>query len=111
MSTYPTFTYNPSQSSAEALLDDLQVDRASNGKPRIRAFYTEPKKAFTVVHEALTAAERATLLAFYAANRLGTFDFVWAADGVTYTCLFAAPPKSDIAPGIRWTVTTQMVQA
>ena len=111
MSTYPTFTYNPSQRSDEALLDDLQIDRASNGTPRGRAFYTAPKKVFTVVHEAMTSAERATLLAFYAANRLLTFDFVWAADGVTYICLFAAAPKSTITSGTYWTVTTQMVQA
>lgn len=110
MSTYPDFAYNPSLSSSETLLDDLQVDRASNGKPRVRAFYTEPKKSFTVVHESMTGDERGTLLAFYTTNRLMTFDFVWAADGVTYTCLFSAPPKSDVSSGTYWTVTTQMVQ-
>jgi hypothetical protein len=108
---YPTFTYNPSQSSAEALIDDIQIDRASNGKPKARALYTAPKKEFTVVHEALTSAERATLLAYYAANRLSSFDFVWAADGVSYTCLFGGAPRSQIAPGLRWTVTTHLVQA
>jgi len=108
---YPTFAYNPSQSSAEDLLDDLQVDRASNGKPRVRSLYTAPKKAWTVVHEGMTSAERATLLAYYAANRLLSFDFVWAADGVTYTCLFAAPPKSVITSGLHWTVTTQLIEA
>lgn len=111
MSAYPTLSYNPSQSSAETLLDDLQVDRASNGKPKVRAFYTTPKKSFNVIHEGLTAAERTTLLDFYAANRLVSFDFVWAADGLTYSCLFSAPPKSDISSAFRWTVTTQLVEA
>jgi len=108
---YPTFTYNPSQSSEETLLDDLQVDRASNGSPKVRSFYTAPKKAFSVVHEGMTSAERATLLAFYSANRLSSFSFVWVADGVTYTCLFSAPPKSVITSGLHWTVTTQLIEA
>jgi hypothetical protein len=107
---YPTFTYNPSQSSSEELLDDLQVDRASNGKPKVRSFYTAPKKAFSLVHEGMTGAERTTLLAYYAANRLLPFDFVWAADGATYTCLFSAAPKSTITSGLHWTVTTQLVE-
>ena len=110
MSAYPTFTYNPSQSSAEELLDDVQIDRASNGAAKGRAFYTAPKMKFNVVHEALTAAEKATLMAFYFANRLLEVDFLWVADGVTYTVIFTAPPKPAIAPGLRWTVTTQMEQ-
>lgn len=108
---YPTFTYNPSQSSEETLLDDLQVDRSSNGTPKVRSFYTAPKKAFTVVHEGMTSEERDTLLAYYAATRLLPFDFVWAADNVTYTCLFATPPKSVITSDLHWTVTTSLVEA
>lgn len=110
MSAYPTFTYNPSQSSAEELLDDVQIDRASNGNARGRAFYTAPKKKFTVVHEALTDAEKTTLVAFYTANRLLEVTFVWVADGLSYACIFTAPPKPAIAPGLRWAVTTQLEQ-
>lgn len=110
MAAYPTFTYNPSQSSEETILDDLQLDRASNGTPKVRAMYTAPKKMFTVVHEALTAAERSTLMTFYNTNRLLQVTFLWKADNVTYTCIFTGPPKSQIEPGLRWTVTTQLAQ-
>ena len=61
MATYPTFTDAPSRSSKERWLDDLQVDRATNGTPKVRALYTTPKRAFTVVHEFVSAAEKATL--------------------------------------------------
>ena len=110
MSAYPTFTYNPAQSSTEEVLDDVQVDRASNGAAKGRAFYTTPKLKFTVVHEALTSAEKATLMTFYNDNRLLEVDFTWAADSVTYTVIFSAAPKPMIAPGLRWTVTTELEQ-
>lgn len=111
MATYPTFTHAPSQESAEALIDDLMVDRASNGTPRVRALFTTPKKAFSVVHQGASAAEKATLEAFYTTNRLLSITFVWAGDGVTYTCKFAAPPRYQVAPGLRWNITTELLQA
>lgn len=111
MATYPTLTHAPSQASRERLIDDLQVDRATNGTPKVRALYTTPKKAFTVVHEFCTASEKATLDAFYSANRLLPITFVWAADGLTYTCLFAAAPVPEVKPGLHWTITVDLIQA
>ena len=111
MATYPTFADTPSRNSRERLLDDLQVDRATNGTPKVRALYTTPKKAFTVVHEQASAAEKATLDAFYSANRLLPITFVWAADGLTYTCLFASPPVPELAAALRWTITVDLIQA
>lgn len=110
MAAYPTFAYNPSQSSTEEMLDDVQIDRASNGAAKGRAFYTTPKMKFTVVHEGLSAAEKATLMAFYAANRALEVDFLWVADSVTYTVIFSAPPKPAITSGLHWSVTTFMEQ-
>jgi len=78
---YPTFTYAISQDSSETTLDDLQIDRASNGTPKGRAFYTVPKMQFELVHQGMSSAEKATLKAFYAANRTTSFTFVWAGDG------------------------------
>lgn len=110
MSTYPTFAYNPTQSSAEAVLDDVQIDRASNGNAKGRSYYSVPKKSFSVVHQGLSSVEKQTLLDFYAANRALEIDFLWVADGVTYTCLFAGPPKLAIEPGIRWGITVALEQ-
>lgn len=110
MAAYPTF--GQSRDSAETSLDDLQIDRASNGVPRGRAMYTAIKKTFSVVHPRLSASDKTTLDAFYATNRLLQFTFVWAADGATYTCIFASPPPTyKSLPGGRWAATVQMVQA
>lgn len=111
MSTYPTFGCGQAIGSTEDILDDLQVDRASNGTPRIRAIYSATKRQFSVLHPCATAAEKAALDAFYAANRLISFSFVWAGDGVTYTCYFAAPPKRTPVLGVYWEITCEMVQA
>ncbi len=107
---YPTFTYAISQDSSETTLDDLQIDRASNGTPKGRAFYTVPKMQFELVHQGMSSAEKATLKAFYAANRTTPFDLVWAGDGETYSCLFSAPPRFAVEPGLRWTGTSNLVQ-
>lgn len=110
MNTYPTFTYVPVQSSEEIIKDDLQIDRASNGAAKGRAFYTAPKLAFSVVHQGLTAEEKETLKTFYTDNRALPITFVWAGNGVTYTCIFAGPPKLTIESGVRWSATVMLEQ-
>lgn len=111
MAAYPTFDCGQAIGSTEDILDDLQVDRASNGTPRIRAFYSATKKQFSVLHPYATSAEKVALDAFYAANRLISFTFVWAGDGATYTCYFAAPPRRVPVAGVYWEITSEMVQA
>jgi hypothetical protein len=111
MATYPTFVCGTNVDSMETTLDDVQIDRASNGVPRLRAYYTAPKKAFTLVHAYASAAEKSNLLTFYNTNRLITFSLVWAGDGATYTCYFSAAPLTTPLPGQRWEITTLVVQA
>lgn len=110
MAAYPTFACGQSLGSTETILDDIVVDRASNGVPRLRAFYTATKKQFSVLHERITPAEKATLDAFYQTNRLLSFTFVWAGDGVTYTCRFTAPPTRNPIEGVFWEATCEMIQ-
>jgi len=43
-----------------------------------------------VVHVGLTAAELATFMAFYAANRATSFSYTHMPDGSTRTCVFDA---------------------
>lgn len=111
MSAFPTLAYNPELSSDEEVLDDLQVFRASNGKARVHAFFTAPKKRFSIVWDSLTATDKGTIQTFYAANRLLTFTFTWVGDGVTYTCIFSGAPKYQVVAGGRWTVTVKMEEA
>lgn len=115
MITYPTLSYGATYDSSETTLDDLQIDRATNGAVRIRAQYTEPKKQFVVVHSGCTLADKATMVAFYLANRVPAYaakiDFVWAADGEHYHCYLAAPIQYVPEPGQRWKITVTLVQA
>lgn len=114
MATYPaqpTLSQPLSVNSDESTLDDLQIDRATNGRPKVRALYTTPKKTFTLVHELATAADKATLDDFYRDNRLLPFDMVWPSDGITYTCLFSAPPRIKAGVGRYFAITNSVVQA
>lgn len=111
MASFPTLSIAPSLASAETTADDLQVDRATNGTPRVRALYSAPKKSFSVVFDGASAADKATLAAFYLANRLLAITFVWAADAQSYTCYFAAPVQYKRLPGARWQITVSLVQA
>lgn len=109
MASYPSF--KQSMSSDEQTLDDIEIDRAVNGTPKLRAYYTARKKIFKIRHNYLLASEKTTLDSFYEANRLITFTFTWNADGVVYTCLFAGPIKYSPAPAGRWEAEVNMVQA
>lgn len=110
MSNYPA--YKQSDDSAEQRLSGREVDRATNGAPKVRSFFTAEKKQFKVEHPYVTTAEKVAFEAFYTANALVTFSFVWKGDGATYTCLFDAdaPVYRPLTPGY-WAITATLVQA
>ena len=110
MNTYPAL--QQSTDSKETRETGRQLDRASNGSPKVRVLFSAQKKSFSVVHPALTDVEKATLEAFVSVNSLLSFYFVWKADGVTYTCKFGgSDPDYSQLPGGRWRVTVPMVEA
>jgi hypothetical protein len=110
MNTYPVL--KQALESQESGSTGRQVDRATNGTPRVRSFYTSNKKTITVVHPGISNADKLTLQAFVAANALVPFLFAWGADGVTYTCLFGAEePRYTRVAGGRWDITVQLVEA
>ena len=110
MSDFPSYAQD--KRSQRKVRDDRQVDEASNGGVRGRALYDAAKWEFTVVLPLLTDTERDAVHAHYAANRLNTFNLVWARDGVTYACIYAprgepretypAPLRTDITV-VLWT--------
>ena len=107
---YPTLVQ--SYDSKEKRIGGRQLDRATNGTPKVRSFFSAEKKAWTLVHPDITAAEKATFEAFYSANSLTSFTFTWAADATSYTVLFDAnEPTYTPRPGNRWTITVDLVQA
>jgi hypothetical protein len=109
MAVYPSFSQMTS--SKEVQLLGREVDRATNGAPRARSFFSAPKKVFNIVHGALSSAEKATLESFFAANSLIPFSFVWAGDGNTYSVIFG---NEDLqftpAFNVKWAVNVQLLQ-
>lgn len=98
--------------SKEARLTGRQLDRATNGAPKVRSFYTAAKKEFAIVHPYISAAEKLALEAFIDANALTSFDFTWHGDNATYTCLLAdKPPEYTPHTAGRWSVVVYLVQA
>lgn len=88
----------------------LKVDRAEDGSARARALGGD-KMRFKLEHPRLSSADKATLDAFYAANRLIEFTHTSKANGNTYTCIFGKAPRWEIHPGARYTATVEIEEA
>ena len=86
----------------------VEIDRATNGAARGRNLYSADKSEFKLKHNLITAAQRTTLDAFYAANKNITFTFTF--DGTTYTCLFSSAPQYEPLPGAYYDALVEMVE-
>lgn len=109
MATYPTLATRYG-SDPEPLIS-IEIDRAEDGTARGRALLSADKVKITVEHPYLDATDKATLAAFYAANRLLSFDYTSPTDGVARVMLFAAPIRYERTPGNRWTARVAMEEA
>lgn len=106
MATYPTLATR--YGSDPEPINSLAIDRAEDGTARGRAMMTTDKVRVTIVHPYMTAADKATLDAFYTDNRLIPFDYTSPADEIARSMIFAGPPKWERAPGNRWTATVDI---
>jgi hypothetical protein len=112
MATYGTFPQLIS--STEEGIDDIKIDRATNGAVKARSFFAVRKRRWKLRH-LLNATDLATLLSFYDSYRTAANTFVWVRDGSTYTVLFEGPPQYEtVKPGATtvglFAVTVQFVQ-
>ncbi len=110
--TYPSLAANPS-GSFQKPVEDLVTDQWPNGNTRGRSYYTAGKYEWQLLHDILSDANRATLKAFYDANRLLTFDYVSPWDGITYHNVgFLAPIeyKGRDSSTLYWDVTVKLRQ-
>lgn len=109
MAAYPTKGIDVAGSMQDPV-DDLVIDEWPDGSARGRSYVTPGRFKWTLVH-ILTDADKATLDAFYAANRLAQdISFASPFDGVNYTGLiFTGKIKQDrIVPSALWKVTTYL---
>lgn len=85
MATYPTLPI--SSQSKRITRDGREEDIVGDGKIRVRKLHDD-RYDFEIHHPQLTSAQRSTLSTFYTTNLIIPFDFVWPADGVTYSVRF-----------------------
>ena len=105
MAAYPSVLqlYGSSVSST----DGTVVERAVSGKPRFRSYYTQVWDTITVMHN-LDDTDKALIVAHYAADKLNSFSFTFAAGG-TYTVRYKNTPQYKPIKGSRWQVTVDLI--
>lgn len=92
MAVYPAFF---TLASSTLVADNgMQPERATNGALKLRRLWPADKAVAELGH-LLTAAQKATLDAFYTANKDLDVTYTWpaAAGGGTYTMRFLEPPR------------------
>lgn len=111
MAVYPTLRTSPG--SDPRPVDNIQIERASDGTARSRITSADKMEFPSIKHEGITSAERTTLEDFYAANRLVPFTYndPSTTPPTAYTCLFAARPRYARQAGDYWDVTVSLVEA
>lgn len=112
MANYPSSIVQE-QSSKEPWRDPMELDYARSGGAKGRRLQAAKKRQFMVTHRHVTTAQRATLEAFYDANRSVTFTFAWNdAPATTYTVIFADKDGLDWDRDgpILWRVTVKLAE-
>ena len=90
--------------------DDVQIERATNGALRGRAFFSSEKGRFRFSHR-LNAADAAAYRGFVTANRFSEFSFYYPRTKGTYTCIFARRPKYRPLGGGIVEISVELIEA
>ncbi|MEY5098892.1 MAG: hypothetical protein RJA36_1611 [Pseudomonadota bacterium] len=90
MANYPAFLTLADSTITPA--DGLEPERATNGALKLRRLWAADKVTLEVGH-VLSAAQKATLDAFYAANKDLDVTYTWPPTATAYTVRFVAPPR------------------
>jgi hypothetical protein len=100
VANYPTYPQLLAGTSHE-VLDDMSIDRATDGTGYGRSLFAAVKHRFVVRH-VLSFTTAAALSQFYIDNKRTPFDFTWdGAGGASFTnVLFESAPKlTDLGNG------------
>jgi len=106
MAAFPNLPFDAE--TAEEWIDDIKLDRASNGSARGRALYASPKLRLTSAFRALSLAQRSAVDAHYLAHRNAAFSVVWR--GQTYTMAYTVPPRWSRVGGVLWNLNVTLEQ-
>ena len=91
MSDFPTLIHHPN--SSRAANDGHVIDYGDDGVARVRVLFEATQWVLNLALVDISADERDSLLAHYAANRLLTFPYTWPGDASIYTCQYLGPPQ------------------
>ena len=89
--------------------DGTVVDFAESGKPRLRQYFTQVRRQFTVMHD-VDGPDKDLVLTHYDGDKANVFNFTFKGDGLVYTCRYMGVPNEVPTAGVdRWTVTTKLI--
>lgn len=89
--------------------DGTVVDYAESGKPRLRQYFTQIRRQFTVIHD-IDGPDKDAIFAHYDGDKANVFNFTFKGDQVVYTCRYLqVPAEVPLAGTDRWKVTTKLI--
>lgn len=111
MADYPSIEID-TQGSKESWMDQRLVTRTRAGGPKVRLLGEAKKRAFMISHRGIADSDKATLEAFYDANRDSDgFNLTWF--GIVYTVIFGDEKGIDFTPlsGSQWDAALTLLEA
>lgn len=104
---YPDFIQTVN--SRADLLSGTVVSRAVSGKPRLRSYYSQTRRQFTIEHE-ISYEDKQTIVQHYENNKYIAFALIFQGDGLRYTVQYAGAPVPVPMDGDRWKVTSLLIE-
>ena len=93
---------------SETIINDIQVEYASNGAVRMRRRNPTPIRQFIVNH-ILPKTQKEAFASFYETNRNEMLELYYVPTATAYSrCIFANPPQYEILVGDYWRVSVEL---
>ena len=110
MADYPSIGYSREKSQFNPLSGN-RLDRADDGTPRIRSFFTADQYELTIHHPAISSTDKGTIESFYSLNKAAFVTFTRQTDSQQFSVLMLNPPEVRHVSGDLWDVTVKMTGA
>lgn len=111
MAAYPSAASVPRVTGRVTEVNPLRRSLTDAGTPRFIDLSEDLAVSITITHPLVTIAERDTLMAFYATNKLLAVTLTPESDGVNYSLFFDGRPRISVARGapLRRNIVVQLV--
>lgn len=89
--------------------DGTVFDQAESGKPRLRQYFTQVRRTFSILHD-IDGTDKDAIISHYDGDKENVFNFTFKGDDVVYNCRYLGVPNESPVPGTdRWRVQTNLV--